>query len=43
MRLAPLRTSSKLGSLIELAIIVVVFVLGAWAFNREAPRISENL
>jgi ABC-2 type transport system permease protein len=29
--------------LIPLAIIVVVFLLGAWAFNREAPRISENL
>jgi ABC-2 type transport system permease protein len=29
--------------LIPLGIIVVVFALGLWVFNREAPRISENL
>ena len=29
--------------LIPLAIIVLVFVLGVWVFNHEAPRISENL
>jgi ABC-2 type transport system permease protein len=29
--------------LIPLAIVVFVFVLGIWVFNREAPRISENL
>jgi ABC-2 type transport system permease protein len=29
--------------LIPLGIIFVVFALGLWAFNREAPRISENL
>jgi ABC-2 type transport system permease protein len=28
---------------IPLGIIAVVFVLGVWVFNREAPRISENL
>jgi ABC-2 type transport system permease protein len=30
-------------ALIPLAIIAVVFVLGILVFNREAPRISENL
>jgi len=29
--------------LIPVGIIVFVFVLGIWFFNREAPRISENL
>jgi ABC-2 type transport system permease protein len=29
--------------LIPFAIIFGVFVLGLWAFNREAPRIAENL
>jgi ABC-2 type transport system permease protein len=29
--------------LIPLALIVLVFLLGVWVFNREAPRISENL
>ena len=29
--------------LIPLAIVAFVFVLGIWVFNREAPRISENL
>jgi len=29
--------------LIPLAIIVLVFILGVWVFNHEAPRISENL
>jgi ABC-2 type transport system permease protein len=29
--------------LIPLAIVVFVFLLGIWVFNREAPRISENL
>ncbi|HEY7967391.1 MAG TPA: ABC transporter permease [Solirubrobacteraceae bacterium] len=29
--------------LIPLGIIVAVFMLGLWVFNREAPRISENL
>jgi ABC-2 type transport system permease protein len=29
--------------LIPLGIIAGVFVLGLWAFNREAPRIAENL
>ena len=29
--------------LIPLAIIASVFLLGVWVFNREAPRISENL
>ena len=29
--------------LIPLAIVIVSFVLGAWAFGREAPRIAENL
>jgi ABC-2 type transport system permease protein len=29
--------------LIPLAIIFGVFVLGFWVFNREAPRIAENL
>ena len=29
--------------LIPLAIIVAVFALGYWVFNREAPRIAENL
>ena len=28
---------------IPLGIIAVVFVLGVWVFNHEAPRISENL
>jgi ABC-2 type transport system permease protein len=28
---------------IPLGIIAFVFVLGIWAFNREAPRIAENL
>ncbi len=29
--------------LIPLAIILTVFALGVWFFNREAPRIAENL
>ncbi len=29
--------------LIPLAIIGIVFTLGLWFFNREAPRISENI
>jgi ABC-2 type transport system permease protein len=29
--------------LIPLAVIVGVFVLGAWVFMREAPRIAEEL
>jgi ABC-2 type transport system permease protein len=29
--------------LIPLAIIAAVFALGLWTFNREAPRIAENL
>jgi ABC-2 type transport system permease protein len=29
--------------LIPLAIIAATFVLGLWVFNREAPRIAENL
>ncbi|HYV16945.1 MAG TPA: ABC transporter permease [Conexibacter sp.] len=29
--------------LIPLAIIAAVFALGLWFFNREAPRIAENL
>jgi ABC-2 type transport system permease protein len=29
--------------LIPLGIIVGVFVVGLWFFNREAPRIAENL
>ena len=29
--------------LIPLAIVVGAFALGLWAFNREAPRIAENL
>ena len=29
--------------LIPLAIVAFVFILGVWVFNREAPRISENL
>ena len=29
--------------LIPLGLIAIVFVLGMWLFNREAPRIAENL
>jgi ABC-2 type transport system permease protein len=29
--------------LIPLAIIAAVFALGIWVFNREAPRIAENI
>ena len=29
--------------LIPLGIIFGTFVLGLWFFNREAPRIAENL
>jgi ABC-2 type transport system permease protein len=29
--------------LIPLAIVAAVFALGLWVFNREAPRIAENL
>ena len=29
--------------LIPLGIIAIVFALGLWLFNREAPRIAENL
>jgi ABC-2 type transport system permease protein len=29
--------------LVPLAIVVVVFLLGAWVFAREAPRIAEEL
>jgi ABC-2 type transport system permease protein len=29
--------------LIPLGIIAAAVVLGAWVFNREAPRIAENL
>lgn len=28
---------------IPLALILIVFCLGLWTFNREAPRIAENL
>ena len=28
---------------LPLGIIVGVFALGLWAFNRETPRIAENL
>ncbi len=34
---------SNTTALIPLAIIAFLFVLGVWFFNREAPRISENL
>ena len=30
-------------SLIPAAIVVAVTALGIWAFNREAPRVAENL
>jgi ABC-2 type transport system permease protein len=29
--------------LIPVGLIIVVFIVGVWFFNREAPRISENL
>jgi ABC-2 type transport system permease protein len=29
--------------LLPLGVIVIMFVLGVWLFNREAPRIAENL
>lgn len=29
--------------LASLALIVVIFALGAWVFTREAPRVAENL
>ena len=29
--------------MIPLAIIAFVFAIGLWFFNREAPRIAENL
>jgi ABC-2 type transport system permease protein len=29
--------------LIPLGIVAAVFALGLWVFNREAPRIAENL
>jgi ABC-2 type transport system permease protein len=29
--------------LLPASIVLVVFVLGAWAFTREAPRVAENL
>jgi ABC-2 type transport system permease protein len=29
--------------LIPLGIIAIVFALGLWFFNREAPRIAERL
>ena len=29
--------------LIPAAIVVIVFAVGLWVFNREAPRIAENL
>ena len=29
--------------LIPAAVIVCVFALGLWVFNREAPRLAENL
>ena len=29
--------------LIPAGIVLVVFCLGVWAFNREAPRVAENL
>ena len=28
---------------IPLGIVVALFVLGAWAFSREAPKVAENL
>ena len=37
----PLGGTARL--LIPLAIIAAVFALGLWFFNREAPRIAENL
>jgi ABC-2 type transport system permease protein len=29
--------------LIPAGIVLFVFVLGVWAFRREAPRVAENL
>lgn len=29
--------------LVPIGVVVIVFVLGVWLFNREAPRIAENL
>jgi hypothetical protein len=29
--------------LIPAFFVVAIFALGVWFFNREAPRISENL
>jgi ABC-2 type transport system permease protein len=40
-------TATAMGSLLTLAgpvaITLVVFVLGLWVFNREAPRVAEDL
>jgi ABC-2 type transport system permease protein len=36
-------TGGGLRFLVPLAIIAAVFALGLWVFNREAPRIAENL
>lgn len=36
-------TGGGLRFLVPLAIIAAVFALGLWFFNREAPRIAENL
>ncbi len=43
---APVRRAGAGGGLrllIPLGIIAAMFVLGLWFFNREAPRIAENL
>ncbi len=29
--------------LLPIGLVVIVFCLGVWLFNREAPRIAENL
>jgi ABC-2 type transport system permease protein len=29
--------------LVPIGVVVIVFLLGIWLFNREAPRIAENL
>jgi ABC-2 type transport system permease protein len=34
---------SELRLLIPLGLVALVFCLGLWTFNREAPRIAENL
>jgi hypothetical protein len=43
MKSAMVSAGGPLHIAISIAILLGVFALGWWVFNKEAPRISENL